>query len=469
MKQRMLALIILMAMLLLAIPAQAADLSPQERMYLSELYPAPPKNAASYPAKLLVSAGSVRAELHGTCGMDASLAPEDMLDILKQALTNSKYQDLDAVITDKHSVESLTNKLDMSDKAADEVFNNLLTLVGWDDVLGKFTPISVPAFDELNGNLFHDYETVDGIKTFGEKVKDLWEILAGNGDLVKFLKPEMLPSIQQFLYNGAKITWEEFQKDQQKYRDIVTLSQANARLRAYYGRVDDLVRNAQSEKGAWAIRILDQQIVTGLYDPLYAQTVPYSFTADIELVKQGNISDIGGDYTGRFVLKQYTDLSEYDSKRHILYADYMNQNLEQNAPKVGGRSYLPFEPVSLRINKPAESYFTLAGENVSVKLTLPAGKSRTFFELPLDATALEQTEYVNVCDYVMVVKQEDKDVKVTFTITEFTETDSNYRNDQWVCVTPSGTETYSKDDSASLPTDMRPYIQLTLTIDMLDG
>ena len=284
----------------LTLPASALTL--QESYYLQTLYPNLPKDSSSYPARLIVNTGNFNVTLHGTCGMNASLTEEQMLAILKQALgAISGYKELEDAAQDKHLQSQLTEKLKFTDEDVKEVMKNLLSLMGWDDIPDMLNPVSLPDIEAFNGNLFHDYELIEGAFEFGDTAEEIAGMLAGQGDLLDFIEPDMLPSIQDLLYNGAKISWEEFQKDKQKYKDIISLSQANERLRQYYARVDELVKKAQSESGAWAIRIYDQQVAEGKMNPLYDHTVPGIFTADIELVKDdGSFGNINGTYTGRF-------------------------------------------------------------------------------------------------------------------------------------------------------------------------
>ncbi len=473
MKKRilLLALPLILSCNLLSISAEAA-LSPRDNYYLTNLSPKLPKNAESYPAKLLVSYSGNTVTLNGTCGMDASLTKEEMADILKKAASAvPSYHDPEGAITDQAAVKKLTDKLDISDKAGEELFNNFLKVMGYDDILGKFNPISVPDFDGLNGNVFHDYETAKGYVEFGKKIKEIYEILAGTGDLVGFLKPDMLPSIQSIAYNSAKITWEQFQKDQEKYSDIVKLSQAKARLRLYYNHVNELIRRLQSEKGIWAIRIHDQQTINTVYNPLYGKTVPCTFTADMELKKlDGKDTNIAGSYTGSFTLQEYTDLSEYDSLRAVLHAEYMNQNLGMT---IAGQAVgqLPYEAKSIRINSPSQSYATLAGNDISVNLALPYGKNRAFFELPLNTMDLEQTEFVNTCDFVATIVAENKVSRSTISVTEIYETSSYYRDDYALIeslIAPFTSSDGHSSESGALLTDIRPYLQMKLIVDMLD-
>ncbi len=470
MKKRILSFIMILCFILplCAVPAEALTL--QERYYLEVLYPNPPKDAASYPARLIVNIGGKAATLEGTCGMNASLTDEEMLDILKRALPAvSTYNELEKPVKDKNLVSELTEKLKFSDEDMQEILKNLRAILGLDDIPGALLPIELPDVGPLTGDLFQDYETISGAKEFGEQAGEIADILMGKGDLLDFLTPDVIPSADDIVINGIKISWEQFQKDKEKYKDIIALYQAKSRLRQYYARVDELVKAAMDEKGAWAIRIYDQVVTQEIYNPIYDQLVPYIWTADIELVKNdGSMGNINGTYTGSFSLKMENDLTEYDSRRHILYAEYANKK----GGSIGGFSVpngYSWSGVSVQINSPSESKIGLNGENVSVTLSLPAGTNRTFFELPLDAMALEQTEYVNTCDYVMVAKGVNQSGSWTTTWTEIYETSSYYQSDHHLIVISgvSGEETH--EDSGQLPTDMRPYISITLVVDMLSN
>lgn len=453
----------------LTLPASALTL--QESYYLQTLYPNLPKDSSSYPARLIVNTGNFNVTLHGTCGMNASLTEEQMLAILKQALgAISGYKELEDAAQDKHLQSQLTEKLKFTDEDVKEVMKNLLSLMGWDDIPDMLNPVSLPDIEAFNGNLFHDYELIEGAFEFGDTAEEIAGMLAGQGDLLDFIEPDMLPSIQDLLYNGAKISWEEFQKDKQKYKDIISLSQANERLRQYYARVDELVKKAQSESGAWAIRIYDQQVAEGKMNPLYDHTVPGIFTADIELVKDdGSFGNINGTYTGRFKLSMDADLTDYDNRRHIIVADYMDKTQQKlSIPGIpGGRTH--WSGVSVQVNKPSESKLTLEGDGVSVTLSLPPGVNRTLFELPLDANALEQTECKNTEDIVFTMRGTHGDVVYTTIWTDIKDDSGfQYHHDYNEAVAPGVPPISTEnEESVTVSIDVRPYIRMTLVVDML--
>lgn len=205
-------------------------------------------------------------------------------------------------------------------------------------------------------------------------------------------------------------------------------------------------------------------------NPLYDHTVPGIFTADIELVKDdGSFGNINGTYTGRFKLSMDADLTDYDNRRHIIFADYMNKSQQKlSLPNVpGGRTH--WSGVSVQVNKPSESKLTLEGDGVSVALSLPPGVNRTLFELPLDANALEQTEYKNSEDIVFTIRGTHGDVVYTYISTDIKDDSGfQYHHDYNEAVAPDIPPVSTEnEESYQAPTDVRPYIQLTLVIDML--
>ena len=479
--RRLLALTLALCLLAAPVlPAQALSL--QETYYLQILYPNLPKNASSYPARLMVAMpNGVSVTLKGTCGMDASLTPEEMLAILKQALGAVKgYQELEDAAQDKHTQSQLTEKLKFTDEDVKEVMDNLLELIGMDDIPGMFNPIEMPDIEALNGDLFHDYELVNGAFEFGEQTGEIIDLLAGQGDLIDFVKPDLLPSIQDLLYNGAKISWEEFQKDQQKYKDIVTLYQAKQRLRTYYAKVDELVKNAQSENGSWAIRIYDQQVVDyKIMSLISAPTIPLIVSADIELVKDdGSYGNIGGTYTGSFKVDADGDFFEIDTNYHNMIAEELNSTAGASVLTVGGGT--AWSGTSTTVNRPSEMKFALESAQAAVSLALPAGVGRTIFELPLDATALD-ANYSYVIDLVSEIQRREPDRgTTTWTYTMINEDDGEtYRyysiqhQAHGGCINAQyepghAYSMYGQPMEETQPSaDIRDHIQMTLVVDML--
>ena len=126
------------------------------------------------------------------------------------------------------------------------------------------------------------------------------------------------------------------------------------------------------------------------------------------------------------------------------------------------------------INRPSEERLTLEKSDVAVTLSLPAGVQRTRFEIPLFATALEQTEFALVEDRVSVARGVDATGSITETYTSTIirdhETGTNYDQTVETRVTVLGEEEpIVNTDDGQLPRDMRPYIQMTLVVDTTGG
>ena len=431
-----------------AVPAQALTL--QEQSWLEYLRPDVPKLEGSYPAYLTVSMpNGTSVKLNGTCGVGGSLDDDEIIDVLKRACSSvDGYKDPQNAVNDVVLVAAVKEKLKFTQEDMDQLQQNFLALSGFDKVA-----------DILN-------LTMPGVG--GSDMASIAADIVQNGKPgLGFLNP-VPDSIggfaQGLIINGIFVTWEEFQRDKDKYKDIVNMSQANARLRAYYGRVDELVRDAMSEKGVWTIRIYEQKVVDTFYDTYYS--APTIWTADIELVKNdGSYGNIDGTYVGKFKVSYDTDLSYYDSNYHNFFVASMNAGV------LGLNANDRWKAISQTVNRPSESKLTLEGKNVSVTLTMPQGVQKTVFELPLSAQALEQTEFVNVIDMVSVIQKGGMykgDVVHTVTQTRITDGEMSYWHKLDVITVPGEPdEVYEQSESNALPTDMRPYITLTLVIDML--
>ena len=244
----------------------------QEQSWLEYLRPDVPKLEGSYPAYLLVSMpNGTSVKLNGTCGVGGSLDDDEIIGVLKRACSSvDGYKDPQNAVNDVVLVAAVKEKLKFTQEDMDQLQQNFLALSGFDKVA-----------DILN-------LTMPGVG--GSDMASIAADIVQNGKPgLGFLNPipdSICGFAQGLIINGIFVTWEEFQRDKDKYKDIVNMSQANARLRAYYGRVDELVRDAMSEKGVWTISINDQQVVDyGMYVGVSDFQVPLIVSADIELVK----------------------------------------------------------------------------------------------------------------------------------------------------------------------------------------
>ena len=447
-----------------AVPAQALTL--QEQSWLEYLRPDVPKLEGSYPAYLTVSMpNGTSVKLNGTCGVGGKLTDEELVDILRRSCSAvDSYKDPQDAVNDVVLVAAVKEKLKFTDEDMAQLKDNFLALSGFDKVA-----------DILN-------LTMPGVG--GSDMASIAADIVQNGKPgLGFLNP--IPDsiggfAQGLIINGIFVSWEEFQRDKDKYKDIVNMSQANARLRAYYGRVDELVRDAMSEKGVWTISITDQQVVdykvVGL---MSAPTVPLIVSADIELVKDdGSYGNIVGNYIGRFKVDADADFSEIDMNYHNMVAQSLNSTASGNMLTVGGGT--KWSGTSITVNQPSELKFALESTETSVNLALPEGVNRTIFELPLDTTALD-ADYSYIIDNVVEIQRREPDGgTTTWTYTMINEDDGEtYRyysikhqahggclNAQY-----SPQHAYSIYDPPTEETqpsgDIRNVIKLTLVVDMI--
>ncbi|MBP3204865.1 MAG: hypothetical protein J6M66_05525, partial [Lachnospiraceae bacterium] len=234
------------------------------------------------------------------------------------------------------------------------------------------------------------------------------------------------------------------------------------RLRIFYDRVNELLRNETSKNMHWTIRILQQKTQEETFDYAYEIKAPYLYTADIELVKQdGEYADFTGTYSGYFNLSLAADLSDYDKVFCQKVADRYSKSMSSGQIK---RTY---SAISTTINRASESSCYVKGDGVAVTLSMPYGTNRMKFELPLDATKMESQSKVLIDkSYSFGYSGKDMSETVTHTRIEDSETGTSHL---WIhrVETVSGvSKSFDEEQEGSVgDMDVRPYIQMTLVID----
>lgn len=442
-------LMLALALCLVAVTAMPAlALSRQEEYYLSVLRPALPKTAgaASYPARLRVDIAGrppTSFSLSGKIGMDASISDEELLAILKSGLAGEKtYKELQNPVDDKVLVQDLTQKLKFSDQ---DMLDNWKKLLGIDAVAellsGKLPDIG--ASDVVNS-------IVDGLQ----------------GDI-----PMMpgLPGVGTVI-DGAFVSWDEFQKDQQKYKDIIALSQAKQRLRSYYAKVDQLIRDFISDKGDWTIRIDGRDTQPYTFHQVEGNT--QTLTADVRLVKaDGSAGNVTGTYTGRFNLHWEADLGAFDAG----YGAYLQAVFDGNVLPPG--ISVPTIPMRYRSARwvlatdegpPSEDYIVLEAEEYSVNLALPAGVNRAFLELPLSAEPLFVTDFVRQVQRVVFFDLVAPECSGSWDMSLNYDDTLQIMFDDWEVHAPEGSYYGDNTESYNFDPDITPYMRMTLVVDMLD-
>ena len=446
-----------LALSLGALPASAA-LSNRDAYYLSVLKPGNmPKAKESYPVKLLVEAPTTwliqgkrdeQLEFKGTCGVDAEITDEEMLELLKESLSAVKgYQALQNPVDDKVLVQQLTDKLKISDKDIDDMLDNWKKLWGVDTVAdllsGKLPDIG--ASDVVNS-------IIDGLQ----------------GDI------PMLPGVPGVgtVIDGVFISYEQWQQDQAKWKDIVSISQANQRLRAFYSKLSSKIKDKLVEKGVWTVRIDSQDWAEFRFEAINGNK--QIWTADVELKKNdGDYGNITGSYTGRFELKMDCDLSVFDNILTDHFVEF--RNVRPNAldnKRVPGDTVLLSNKLQVYAgdggrgdecrwsavsNTGSPSVLQCAFEipDCELNLALPAGTNRAFFEIPIPAYLVYMTEYTRQVDRTVAVVGVDSYNSYYYT----------YRlvmNDDMITVSDG-----EYPDSWSDIDDYSASLSMTLIIDML--
>ena len=439
----------------LTIPADAMSL--QEQSWLFHLRPTTmpnPKGRDSYPVELLISVAQQKTvKLTGTCSLEGKLSDEDILGVIKQAASEAGYKSPENAVDDKLKIAELQGKLTFSEADQDRIIKNWLSLISMDKVA-----------DILGGKL-PTYGDTDVVSVVVDMIK------SGKFPEASSLSPvptDLKGFGQGLIINGVKITVEQYKLDQEKYKNIVELSNARARFREFSSRLNTMIKEKTRQKTAWTIRIQDQVIEEQLYRGSPKISVPYFYTSDIVLTKKdNNYDDPVGTYQGDFKIDIDLSLEDYDKNFHKYLAESLNDRLKETAPHMSND--MMWKPVSQTVNRTSENKTTLEGKNVYVTLSDSLGG---VFELKLNTMALEIKYSKTVHDFVSVIEKKNEGATETLTWTEITdsETGTAYQQDHTVVVDRNGqrTETTNTDDGEYPRIDPRSYLELTLVVDMME-
>ncbi len=424
------------------VPAQAA-LEGRDAYYLAVLKPERmPRVKESYPAKLIFNLASpylsANVSFAGSVGVNAEITDEEMLEMLKASLPSAgSYSELQNPVDDKVLVRELTEKLKFSDEDLQNILNNWAALLGLDavkSILGGKTP-------ELGAS-------------------DLaGAIIDAAGDEISIPGAPEMPGGAGTIINGVFISYAEYQKDLEKYEDIIRLSQTKERLRSYYSAVGDMIRDRMAEKGDWRLIINAQDVAD-----LTFMNMPGSrqlWTADIDLVKSmDGLTSIEGTYSGRFNLSMEADMSAFDNGYAAWWAEEVsNQQTDYNVTANEGQR--------------SEMKLNFEIPDCQLGISLPAGTLRHFFEEEIPSSALMQSHFSVSVDRTFSIRADlpqgsytTSDQHITQFNGEFTrsETSTTFVN------SPGAAPNVVQSDSPSSmewPPDMRGSVTMTLVIDML--
>ena len=427
----------------------SAAMTLQEQSWLSLLRPALPaiQGDTSYPARLSVRLqGFEPVELEGTCSLTGGISDEEVLDALKKACSSVEgYKSPDDATADQRIASEMKNKLRFTAADQERIIKNILSIVGKDKL-----------YDIVKGRL-PDLDAGDGVGAFADAVMSL-------GEELDIDVPDS--DSAGLIVAGAVVSWKEFERDRQKYKDIVSLSKANGRLREYYYAVNNILADRASKNMKWVISINGRTRKEELFDAANGVKAPYIYTAGIELTKAaGDRGTPAGTYSGSFRLDVSADLSNYDANFHRYLAKSMREKGENQA---GGT--VNWQAESITVNRPSRSDTSFYGQNVSVNISLPYGVSRSLIELPLNPGALGfDHKFLIDMVYTVGVREKYGSNVVTYTHIEDSETGTSYLKSYAVVTDASGKQTVTESsDEGEYPSfDPRQMIEMTLTVDMV--
>ena len=438
----------------LAIPVNSVSL--QEQSWLHHLRPAnlpKPNGKTSFPAELLIDIPNhTQVKLTGTCSLEGQLTDEDILDAIKKAASEAGYKSPENAVADKLKIEELKDKLTFSEEDQQRIIKNWLSMVGMDKVA-----------DILKGE-FPSYGETDAVSAVVDMIK------TGRFPQLSSLSP--VPTdfggfAQNIIINGTTQTIDQYKRDQQKWKDIVELSQARARYREFTSRLNSIIKQKTKEMTAWTIRIQAQTVQEQMYRKEPEIRLPYIYTSDIVLTKKdGDFENPKGVYEGEFKIDIDISLEDYDKNFHKYLAESFNKKIRENVPVTTPEMF--YSPKSQSVNRTSENKATLGKTGVYVEL----GKNSLggVYELELNAQALDILYQKVLHDFVAVIEKRTEGGTETITWTEITdsETKTSYQQTYNRVVTVAGEvlESTNTDDVPYPDTDVRTYITLTLVVDM---
>lgn len=361
----------------------AHAISTQESYYLSMLNPSSAKGRSeSYPVKLSFKApnsytdATELLEFHGTLSVNTGISDEDMLSILEDALSSvSGYEELQDAVDDKVLAEQSLEKLKVSQEDIDKMIENWQKLLGIDNVVTL-----------LSGNL-PNIGTSDAINAVIDGAQGNVPGLPG------------VPGIGNVI-DTVFISYEQWEKDKEKYKDIVNAYNANRRLDAYYVRVSELMQEQRAEESSWTLKINEQK--TASFEFLKIEGNTQIWTTDIELKKtDGSYGNVSGIYEGRFCLNMDCDLSTFDSSIARDLAEWNSRDdtekLDERLTFIRELFYSPYRGTSWSVIDESGSassfYSSFEIPDCEMDLTLPIGVSRAFFEISIDSSVVYLTDY----------------------------------------------------------------------------
>ena len=443
---RILSLCLSLCLLAAAAPASAASVNTAE--WLSILEPEKTverRDVTSFEARLEVSMQGYSATLRGTCSIEGELTDEDLLEAIERGVAAvGEYGSPEDAVEDQMLIYKLNDKLKISEADQKQLIRDWLRLTGMDKV-----------YDMLHLTR-PSYGVEDAITVVAESI---WKgELPGLSSLAPF-PTGMSGFAIGGVVNGTVVSWEAYQRDKERYQNIVELANAKARLRRFNAAVREFLLERQKERQAWTIRIQDGVTQDQMYMPTYDISAPYDYSSDIVLTKKGGLDSPAGVYNGSFLLNIEVELWDFDMN----FAKYLADKYTRSS---GGR--LQYHPVSMTVHRPSESMGSIGGDDLSLRVALPPGVLRTVLEYDVDLWKMQVLKEASNFDFVAEVActQPGADIKGVYTMIQSVEENSSYVH---LVFYNNGVKSTEDGQSGPYPDlDARSLLRARLVLDMME-
>ncbi len=444
---RIFSLFLALCLLAAAAPARAASVN--TAVWLMILRPEETverRDVTSFEARLELSMQGYSATLRGTCAIEGELTDEDLLEAIEHGVAAvGEYGSPEDAIEDQRLIDTLSDKLRLSEADQKRLIRDWLRLTGMDKV-----------YDMLHLTR-PSYGVEDAITVVAESI---WKgELPGLSSLAPF-PTGMSGFAIGGVVNGTVVSWEAYQRQKERYQTIVELANARARQRAYYAAVRVFLLERRKERQAWTIRIQDGVTQDQMFMPTYDISAPYYYSSDIVLTKKGGLDSPAGVYNGSFLLNIEVDLVDFD----MHFADYLAKRFTRDS---GGT--LQYSPVSMQVNRFSESSGTIGAEDLSLRVSLPYGVLRTKLEYDVDLMKLQTLKEVSEFDFVAQVAaiRGGTDILGVFTMIQNAEADISYTR---LTFYNNGVKSTEDGQNGPYPDlDARSVLRARLVLDMMEA
>lgn len=444
----------------------ASELPLRDRMIYTKLFQGKSRSVKqNYPVRVTLSvAGSGPVTFSGHAGVDVNLSQPEIVKCLKEAANVGKYNDIEQVLDDYDLVKRLKYELDFTKEDYEQFKNDMKTLFGIKgvgDILQDCLTISPTLFNGLNSdNPVDQAQAVDGIVRTGFGMYDV--IKNGGGSFFK--KPSLIPSVNDIVVNGAKLTAEQYKRDKKKWDNRVEYYNTRRELEQYYSNAQNVIRSKMSEKAIWTVSVNDYAQQDVQYDTML--TCPTTYVLQLNLNKTDDSLSFYGNYVGDIRLQVIADTKDADAQYAQNWCDAINGNeLPELTSTLNSVSHSG-DRKSFRVISDDYSTSEFEADFGSDSFSLRVSGGEGLFTAPIDMNALELRDYKREINHSVHLEMPLDESRVDYYITDLVT--KNYRSvhtDWYIIPAPvtGMSEGHIADDDEN-GDDPRPYMKMTIEI-----